>query len=155
MRGFLARFGTALAAACCLAAVPSTQTSSAPDRVTTPLTSVPTGNIGAIVPTALVSPLDGLPAVLLRGNYYQLTVHVWVAGRQPKTFATIALAGADRSSCVAKTVPAGTIATLRCAVVPTRIGVTGLRVSVLVAAANGVPLVATFDHAVVATGSSE
>jgi hypothetical protein len=120
-----------------------------------PVASAPAGNVGVTVPTALVSPLDGLPAVLQRGHDYQLTVHVWVAGRQPKTFATVTLAGADRSSCVAKAVPAGTIKTLRCEVVPTRIGVTGLRVNVLVAAANGIPVVATFDHPVVATSSSE
>ncbi|HTC70774.1 MAG TPA: hypothetical protein VK662_14485, partial [Acidothermaceae bacterium] len=85
-----------------------------------------------------------------------------VAGHQPKTFAIVTLAGADRSACAVKAVPAGTVATLRCTVDPTRVGTAGLHVSVVVAAPNEVPVVATFDHGVVstthpvvATGSSE
>jgi hypothetical protein len=117
--------------------------------------SAPAGNVALSVPTASISPVDGLPAVLERGHHYELAVHVWVAGRQPETIATVTLAGADRSACAVKVVPAGTIATLRCTVDPTRVGVAGLNVSVVVGAANEMPVVATFDHPVVATGSSE
>jgi hypothetical protein len=149
VRWFLARFCTALAVAFCVAAIPS-HTSSVPEHVP-PIATAPAGNLALSVPTASIAPADGLPSVLQRGHHYQLTVHVWVAGRQPETFATVALAGADRSACVAEAVAAGTIATLRCTFDPTQVGAAGLRVTVQVAAAKGVPVVATFDHPVVAT----
>jgi hypothetical protein len=56
--------------------------------------------------------------------------------------------------CVVKVLPTGTVATLRCTVDPIRVGAAGLRVTVRVAATGAVPVVATFDHPVVATGSS-
>ncbi len=162
MRWFLARLAAALSVGFCLAAVPSTHTSSVPERPMPPATSAPTGNVVLSVPTASIAPVDGLSPVLEVGHHYELAVHVWVAGRQPKTIATVTLAGADRSACAVKVVPAGTIATLRCTVDPTLVGVAGLNVSVVVGAANEVPVVATFDHSVVstdhpavATGSSE
>jgi hypothetical protein len=151
VRWFLARLAAALSVGLCLAAVPSTHTSSVPERPMPPAPSTPAGNVALSVPTASISPVDGLPAVLELGHHYELAVHVWVAGRRPKTFATITLAGADRSACVLKAVPAGTIATLRCTVDPTRVGVAGLNVSVVVGAVNGVPVVATFSHAIVPT----
>lgn len=154
MRWFLARFCAALAVAFCGAAIPA-HTSIVPEHVTRPVAAALAGNVALSVPTALIAPTDGLPPVLSVGYRYQLRLHVWIAGRQPKTFATVSLAGAARSACVVKAVASGTITTLRCALVPTRIGGMGLRVSVFVAAANGIPVVATFDHAVVATGSSE
>jgi hypothetical protein len=154
VRWFVARFCTALAVAFCVAAIPA-HTSIVAEEVTPPVATAPAGNLALGVPTASISPTDGLPGVLQAGHHYQLRVHVWVAGRQPKTSATVWLAGAARSACVVRAVPAGTIATLRCAVDPTRVGAAGLRVTVVVAAANGVPIVATFDHPVVATGSSE
>jgi hypothetical protein len=162
VRWFLAWLGAGLAIGLCLAAVPSTHSSSAPEHPVPPATRAPAGNVALSVPTASISPVDGLPPVLELGHHYELAVRVWVAGRQPKTFATVTLAGADRSACVVKAVPAGTIATLRCTVDPVGAGVAGLRVRVVVAAVNQVAVVATFHHSVaptghpvVATGSSE
>ncbi|HEY0869360.1 MAG TPA: hypothetical protein VGD55_03090 [Acidothermaceae bacterium] len=150
MRWFLARFCSALVAAFCVAAIP-THTSTVPEHPVPPVATAPAGNVTLSVPTASIAPADGLPSVLARGHHYQLTVHVWVAGREPRTVATVSLAGAVRSACVVKAVPAGTVATLRCTVTPTQIGAAGLRVSVSVVGAHGVPIVATFDHPVVAT----
>ena len=162
VRWFLARLGASLAVGLCLAAVPSTHTSSAPEHPVPPASSAPAGNLASSVPTASISPVDGLPPALELGHYYELALHVWVAGRQPETFATVTLAGADRSACFMEAVPAGTIATLRCTVDPARVGVAGLRVRVVGAAVNEVPVATTFDHSVVptnhpvvATGSSE
>jgi hypothetical protein len=151
VRWFLARLGAALALGLCLAAVPSTHTSSAPEHAVPPPTSARAGNVAVGVPSASISPADGLPLVLELGHHYELAVHVWVAGRQPNAFATVTLIGASRSACVVKAVPAGTIATLHCTVEPTRLGVAGLHVSVVVAAADQAPIVAKFVHSVVAT----
>jgi hypothetical protein len=150
VRWLLARLCAALAVGFCLAAVPSTHTSSAPERPVLQATSAPAGNVALNIPTALIAQADGLPPVLELGHHYELSLHVWIAGRQPKTFATVTLVGASRSACVVKAVAAGTIATLGCPVDPARVGVDGVRVSVVVPAADRAPVVATFVHSVVA-----
>jgi hypothetical protein len=98
VRWFVARFCTALAVAFCVAAIPA-HTSAVPEHVTQPVATAPAGNLTLSVPTASISPVDGLPRVLQVRHQYQLGVHVWVAGHQAKTFATVSLAGAARSAC--------------------------------------------------------
>ena len=145
----------AAAALLCLAAVPPAHVNSGSDHGTPSVRKTPKGNLGATMPAAAISSSDSLPVSLHRGRRYELVIHVGVAGGQPRTGITVALTGADRAVCLARMIPAGAITTLRCAFVPTHVGAVGLRVNVLVVAGNHVPVIAIFDHPVVATGSSE
>lgn len=155
VRWFLARFCAGLVAAFCAAAATSIHTNSGTEGAAQPISQPPLGNIGALMPAAAISHTDALPSVLRRGQRYELVMHVGVAGGQPRARVTVALAGADRSVCSIMTVQAGTIVTLRCAFVPTRVGVPGVRVSVLVVAGDAAAATRTFNHPVVATESTE
>jgi hypothetical protein len=63
--------------------------------------------------------------------------------------------GADRSVSVTEWLPSGAISALQCTSVPAEVGRSGLQVRVLVEAAHGGEVVATFDHVVVRTASPE
>jgi hypothetical protein len=113
------------------------------------------GNLAASMPAAAISPADGLPATLLDGRSYRLTVHVGVAGGEPTTDAEVLLSGADRSVCLTERLPSGAISALHCTFVTDAMGRLGLVVKVLVRVADGGQVVATFDHLVVKTVSPE
>lgn len=116
---------------------------------------LPRGIVTTAMPAAAISRTDGLPAVLVDGRSYRLTVHVGVAGGQPATPARVLLVGADRAVCVTDRLPAGAVSTLRCTFVPTHLGERGLRIEVLVGSAQSSQVVAPFDHCVVRTTSPE
>jgi hypothetical protein len=151
----LTKYCVAAAASFCVAAASTTPSNSDQALAATARTKARVGNVGTSMPAAAISSSDALPRVLYRGRRYEIEVHVGVAGGQPQTEVTIVLAGADRSVCLAKPVPSGTITTLRCAFVPILIGPFGVRVSVLVASEHASPVTATFVHPVVATASSK
>lgn len=139
---------------------PATQASSAwhPASAQRPPVGATTinGSLGAAMPAAAISATDGLPAVLVSGRSYGLTVHVGVAAGQPTTEAHVLLAGADRSVCVTKRLlRSGAISTLHCTFLTVGTGPSGVQVRVLVEAAHGGRVVATFHHVVVRTASPE
>jgi hypothetical protein len=120
------------------------------------------GNIDAGMPAAAISATDGLPPVLVNGRSYRLTVHVGVAAGQPNTDAELLINGVVNSVCLTQPVPSGAISTLHCSFVASAasvasaaVGRTGLQIKVLVGAAHGGQVVATFDHVVVRTASPE
>jgi hypothetical protein len=122
-----------------------------PPGRTTPLYK----DLSTAMPAAAISATDGLPVVLVDGRSYRLTVHAGVAAGQPTTEAHMLIIGADRSVSVTEWLPSGAISPLQCTFVPAEVGRSGLQVRVLVEAAHGGEVVATFDHVVVRTASPE
>jgi hypothetical protein len=113
------------------------------------------GNTDAAMPAAAISSTDGLPAVLVNGHSYRLTVHVGVAAGQPTTDAELLVSGGAHPVCLTQRLRSGAISTLHCTFVAVAVGRTDLQIKVLVGAARGGQLVATFCHVVVRTTSPE
>ncbi len=106
------------------------------------------GDVQLRVPRVVIATTDGLPASLVVGTHYVLELHVWVAGGESPLAASIDVAGSATNECASSTLPAATISTIRCQVVPTAAQAGMLAVTVRVGPHDAPVATARFTHVV-------